>query len=123
MKKVFLMRIKEIIRKNTWFFIPYLVILLLVAIPLVVYPKTSLHLFINSCHSSFWDFFFKYITNLGDGFFGVTVGVLFLLISFRKSFFILATYAGSGIFVQSSPNNHGAGGGDFFRNLQASKVF
>ncbi len=94
------MWLKEIIRKNTWFFIPYLVILLLVTIPLAVYPKASLHLFINSCHSSFWDIFFKYITNFGDGFFGVTVGVLFLLISFRKSFFILATYAGSGIFVQ-----------------------
>lgn len=40
--------------------------------------KFPLHLLINTYHSTFWDYFFKYITYLGDGItFGIAVVFIF----------------------------------------------
>ncbi len=46
-----------------------------------LFNKLSLHLYLNQFHTSFFDFFFKYTTHLGDG---IMFGVLILIFFFVK---------------------------------------
>ncbi|MBN2612247.1 MAG: phosphatase PAP2 family protein [Bacteroidales bacterium] len=92
--------LKDIFNRNRFFFVPFFITFIFLAFPLVLFDKHSLHLFINKYHCVFTDYFFKYITNLGDGLFAAGVGVLYLLVSFRKSFFILSSYLMGGLVVQ-----------------------
>jgi membrane-associated phospholipid phosphatase len=69
-------------------------------IVLASYSKADIHLFINSLNSNFADIFFKYITNVGDGFFVIVIAVLLLMYKIRLSINIAGTYAISGLFAQ-----------------------
>jgi len=55
------------VKKNSAFFVPYFIFLLLGGIILIVKSETSIELFINSYHSPATDFFFKYWTLIGLG--------------------------------------------------------
>lgn len=60
------------------FFFGTIALLLIIAgVILFSNDKTSIHLAINSLHSASFDFFFKYFTYVGDGFF-VAFGILVL---------------------------------------------
>ncbi|MBN2214058.1 MAG: phosphatase PAP2 family protein [Bacteroidales bacterium] len=91
---------KKLFNQNLYFFIPWFIFLIILLLPLILESKTAVHIFINNHHSSVSDGFFKYITHLGGGLFAVIITVLFLLVSLRKSLFILLTYIGGGLFVQ-----------------------
>ena len=94
------MTVRAVFYKNRYFFIPYATCLLVALMLLLIYSKSAIHLFINSHYTTVADFLFRYLTTLGSGLFGAGVGIVFLLVSFRKSLFIFLTWAGSGIFVQ-----------------------
>ncbi|CAL2082792.1 acidPPc domain-containing protein [Tenacibaculum sp. 190524A05c] len=73
----------NMIRKEI--FIAYIIFSVLSIILLSVYTKGDLHLILNQYNSSFFDWFFKYTTHLGDGvMFGVLV-VIFFFINKRMS--------------------------------------
>lgn len=91
---------KNILRDNIAFLVPYLVLLLLVLPFLVIFPKGDIHLWINSYNSNLSDLFFRIVTFMGDGVFVCLAGLIFLLISFRNSFQILSSYLFSGLIVQ-----------------------
>lgn len=91
---------KNILRDNIAFLVPYLALLLSVLPFLLVFPKGDIHLWMNSYNSNFSDFFFRIITFMGDGVFVCMAGVLFLFISFRSSVLILSSYLFSGLIVQ-----------------------
>ncbi|MFI0490795.1 phosphatase PAP2 family protein [Flavobacterium sp.] len=68
---------------------------------LLVYGKKPLHLFVNQFHSPFWDTFFKYFTNVGDGLFaGLILFILLFFINIRNVFIGLATFLISGFISQ-----------------------
>ncbi len=46
------------------------------------------------------DFFFKYLTHLGDGFAYLTVILTMLFFSIRKAMFLLGSFLGSGLIAQ-----------------------
>jgi membrane-associated phospholipid phosphatase len=94
------MSLKELIRRNLYFLVPWLALLIISLFPLVLTSRISVQVFINRHHSDISDGFIKYITHLGDGLFAAIISILFLLISFRKALFIFLTYAGGGLFVQ-----------------------
>ncbi len=72
-----------------------------IAIIIVLFfSKAEIHLFSNQFHSPFFDGFFKNITFLGDGVIIVIVAVVLALFRVRYGVFVLATYLGSGVFVQ-----------------------
>ncbi len=90
----------ELIKKNSLFFILFTVFILIISPFLMIFTKSEIHLFLNRFHSSFLDLFFKTITYLGDGAIMIIIGIILAFFSFRKSFYIIATYLGTGMVVQ-----------------------
>lgn len=70
-----------ILKNNRYFLIPYLIFLIIGAIILILYPKASLHLFINKYHNSFSDTFFKYATYVSEG---LIVSMIILALAYYK---------------------------------------
>lgn len=83
---------KQILKENRWFIIPYLIFLVLAVILLVTFSKTELHILSNKANSPFFDFFFKYATYLGDG---TMIALLFIILLFVRYRFAFAFLAGS----------------------------
>lgn len=81
---------KEVIKQNRYFLIPYVSFLLAGVIALIISnSKADLHITINRYHNSFFDTFFYYATFLGDGITATLVAVMLLVVKFR-SFFVVA---------------------------------
>ncbi len=87
------------IKNNLYFLLPYLFIALGIIIILFIYPKDELHIAVNRYHNSLFDYFFKYITHLGHGYFVAAVGIVMLLYRYRASLQILISGAITGIIV------------------------
>ncbi len=88
------------IKKNTFFIVPFIIIIIFVSIILVVFRKSDIHKYLNQLHNGLFDFVFRYITYLGDGFFVILVCIVLFVFSFRNAFYFLATYLSTGILVQ-----------------------
>lgn len=82
----------QLIRKNRYFFIPYLAALITCGLLLAMYSKTELHIFSNRANSPTFDIFFKHLTNLGDG---AMIALLFIALLFVKYRFAFAFLFGS----------------------------
>ena len=74
---------KDLIRKNRWFLIPYSVLLTASIALLIVFSKPELHIAANKANSPFFDTFFKYATLLGDGTLIAVLTIILLFVSFR----------------------------------------
>jgi len=81
---------KQLIKENKYFLIPYSVTLLICGILLNIYTKPELHILLNKLHSSFFDFFFKYATNLGDGAMIAFIFFVLIFVKYRYAFAFLA---------------------------------
>lgn len=90
----------NLLKINKAFLLPFCIFLLVLLPVLFVLPKGSIHLYINSLHAPTYDFIFKYLTFLGDGWMPVILSVVFLFISIRKSVFFLLSGLLAGIFAQ-----------------------
>jgi membrane-associated phospholipid phosphatase len=90
----------SLLKTNKAFVLPYFVFLLVLIPVLFIFPKGSIHLYLNSLHNPVYDYFFKYITHLGDGWMPVILAVIFLFISLRKSVVILSSGLLAGILAQ-----------------------
>ena len=69
--------------KNSAFLIPYVLFLIAGSILFGLYSKAEIHLMLNSRHNAFGDFFFPYITYLGDGVTVIAAVMLLLLVRYR----------------------------------------
>lgn len=94
------MSLKEVIKRNLYFFVPYFIFLMILLPPLILVSKTDILIYVNQHCKPALDDALRYLTNLGDGIPALIVAVLFLLVSFRKSLFIFLTFIGGGLFVQ-----------------------
>ena len=65
---------KNLTKATEFFFIPYILILAPSTYALLIWSKAEIHLWMNQYHSVFFDQFFKYLTNLGDGMTPVIIG-------------------------------------------------
>jgi membrane-associated phospholipid phosphatase len=90
----------NILRNNKLLFVAYTVLLVAGLIPVLLYTKTDVHLFINQFHSAFWDLFFKYFTNLGSGITAIIVCIILLFIRIRYALIMVASWASTGIVIQ-----------------------
>lgn len=95
---------KELSLKNRYFLVPYFLFLLVLGCLLFLETKTNIHLYINSYHHPIFDFFFKYITFLGDGVFTISICVILLFINRIYSLFIIVPYLLSSTIVQIIKN-------------------
>jgi len=83
---------KQLLKENRSFIFPYLIFLLAAICLLIIYTKPELHIFSNQLNSPFFDIFFKYATNLGDG---VVIAFLFIVLLAIKYRYALAFLSGS----------------------------
>jgi membrane-associated phospholipid phosphatase len=90
----------EIIRKNRFFTVPYLIFILIATFCLVFFSKDRIHIYLNQINSSFADVFFKYVTYLGNGFTVAVFIVLLLFIKYRYFLIMLGNVFITTVVVQ-----------------------
>ena len=76
---------KQVFQKNLPFFIPYILVWLVVLIIVLTTTKLEQMQWINSHNDSLKDWFFYGATQMGEGWFWVVIIILFLFISFEKA--------------------------------------
>jgi membrane-associated phospholipid phosphatase len=77
-----------LLKKNAFFFLPYLIFLCLGGIVLTLHSTTDIHLFINAHHSPAADFFFTYCTDIGLGI--MIIPLLFILAFVRFRYMVIS---------------------------------
>ncbi len=92
--------LSKTLRNNTFFYIPYLILLLALIPILILYPKPDIHLYINRLNSDFSDWLFRHITFLGDGLFIIVPALVLLFFSLRHFVFLVVSYFSTGLFAQ-----------------------
>jgi len=81
---------RQLLKTNRYFLVPYLFTLLICGILLIVFSKPELHILSNKANSVFFDSFFKYATNLGDGAMIAILTVILLFIRYRFAIVFLS---------------------------------
>ncbi len=81
---------KQLLKENRYFLIPYLFTLTICAILLLSFSKTELHIFSNKANFIFLDYLFKYATNLGDGAMIAILTIVLLFIRYRYAIIFLS---------------------------------
>ncbi len=87
------MRMKNILKNNRWFLIPYLLILAICICFLCSNSKESIHLAINQHYSNFGDVFFRYLTYCGEFTVIGPVCLLLIFFSYRNALITAAATA------------------------------
>ncbi len=80
------MNATKVIQKNKAFLIPVLIFILTGIVFLSLYSKAQIHLTQNSWHGPISDYFFKYLTHLGDGLVFAPLALFLALIKWRYFF-------------------------------------
>jgi membrane-associated phospholipid phosphatase len=91
---------KKILRDNSVFLVPYIVILAAVFPYFILYSKSDIHLWLNGHNSTYADKIFPVITFLGDGLFVCAAAMVLLFVSFKSAMQVFSSYLLSGFFVQ-----------------------
>jgi membrane-associated phospholipid phosphatase len=91
---------KDFIRKNSYFLIPWVAVLLSLLPVLLCISKARTHLFINQWHNGAFDYFFRNITFLGDGVVIAILVLIYLFISYRQALCIAASGIIASIIAQ-----------------------
>lgn len=90
----------KLIKTHRNFFLLFFLWLIMGFVLMITIDKVSLQKLLNEKHFLVADYFFKYLTFLGDGGFIVLIAVLSLFRSFRFFLFILFAYLSSGLITQ-----------------------
>jgi membrane-associated phospholipid phosphatase len=93
------------LKAHAYFLVSYTVLLLLAGVLQIIYRQPTIISWVNQRYSVMADWFFQYATFLGDGRFCVSIGLLFLGWSYRKSILILSTFVVSGLLSQLLKNS------------------
>lgn len=80
---------KQLLKENRNFLVPYLATLTICSLLLVFISKPELHILSNKANSQFFDFLFKYITHLGDGTMIAVLTLAFLFVKYRYAIIFL----------------------------------
>ena len=79
---------KQFIKGNGWFLLPYFLFLIAGLVLILVDSKAEKHLEFNTFHNPFFDTFFSYFTYLGDGLVAVLVTIVLLTVKYRYALLI-----------------------------------
>lgn len=91
---------RKLFQENRLFIIGYLLILISAFLLKLIFSKEEIFLYINAHYSTFGDFFFQYITHVGDGIFVILFTLILLGFSYRQSVLSFAIYIISSQLVQ-----------------------
>lgn len=90
----------ELLRKNRFFFIPYVLALIVVGVLQLIYTQEQLMQWINFRNDPVADVLFPYITYLGDGIVYVLLGLALLFYNRRVGLMALASFALSSLMSE-----------------------
>lgn len=82
----------SLLKKNSAYFIPYLLFVLSGIICIMLWSKIDISLFINGHHSPASDFFFSYWTNVGLGYLIIPVLIVLAFVSLRGMIMAATAY-------------------------------
>ncbi|HVA97256.1 MAG TPA: phosphatase PAP2 family protein [Bacteroidia bacterium] len=91
---------KSIIKKNTFFLLPYLLFLIIGGFFLTHFSKSTIHLYINQFHCSVGDQVAPFITNFGS-YFAFLILISLLFYNYRFSIIVIGAFLISSIFTQT----------------------
>ena len=91
--------LKNFLNKNKPFLLPYCLLGLTALIALVKHGKFDLQLLLNQYNNPFFDRFFAFFTHLGEAFSLLSVLLICLCISFKKTVQYVSSYALGGILI------------------------
>ncbi|SFD14774.1 Membrane-associated phospholipid phosphatase [Spirosoma endophyticum] len=83
----------ELLQKNRFFYFPYILVMVVVAVIQINYTQGELMLWVNSRNSLVADLIFPYVTYLGDGAFYVVVSLILMIYNWRVGLMGLASFA------------------------------
>ena len=83
----------KLLRKNHFFFLPYVIALIVVGVLQFLYTQEQLMQWVNFRNGSIADLLFPYITYLGDGIFYIFVCFILLIYNRRIGLMALASFA------------------------------
>lgn len=86
--------------RNKWFYIPYFILIGICGFSLIHFSKGEIHLWLNRFNSDFFDVFFKYLTNLGDGICLPAFLLIMIWYRFRNGLYLVVVFLLSGLLVQ-----------------------
>lgn len=90
---------KKQFKENRYFLIPYILLFLFSVILMLIYSKTELHIASNKANNPLLDFFFKYATNLGNGWIIAILFICLLMIKYRYAFVFLTGSLATALIV------------------------
>jgi len=89
------------LRLNPWYYVPYALVLLVAGICLLLYPKGTFLLWVNSHHTEWLDVFFLTTNTLGEELFAlVVVGGLMIFSSYATGLTAALSWLIAGTFTQ-----------------------
>ncbi len=82
----------KLLRQNIFFLVPVLIFIITGIVFLILFPKDIIHLTQNGWYNASLDYYFKYVTHLGDGiaFLGIGVTLMFVKWRYVMGFIIMA---------------------------------
>lgn len=97
--------ITDFIKKNQYFFLPIVIFYVFAIYRIMMFSKIDNHLFFNRwVGNPYVDWFFKYLTHFGDGWFLIFIVFLLLFQNIRKALILLISYAIAGGLVSVLKN-------------------
>ena len=90
----------EILKKYSFFWIPYGIFLLVAGLILLIFSKAEIHLYINQHYTSWADLMMRTLTYLGDGAAPFVLALVFVFLNVRKALLIAVFPTIAGLFVQ-----------------------
>lgn len=91
---------KNFIKHNWYIFLLYIITLALIAPILLHYDKVQIHKLINAhVGNVFFDNFFKYITDFGDGIFAIILILIIGYYNVKNAAYILSSYVLASLFT------------------------
>lgn len=88
------------LQRTKAFSIPLLVLVGILSVLLIFFNEVEIELWVNSHNSAPLDFFFRYITYLGDGVFAVIISLIFMAFNIKRGLLLLIAFIISGLFIQ-----------------------
>jgi len=96
---------KHFFQDNKTFIISSLTGILVLSYFLMFYSKTELHIAVNEQHTPYFDFFFKYLTHLGDALVTYILVVILLFEKYRLALLLMVSNLIETVFVQGIKNS------------------
>src|SRR4051812_15775151 len=94
------LRIKDILYRVRFFFIPYLILIGACLLIKLLYTREDIYFAVNAIHNTGADIIMPYITILGAGLTIVILSIIIALYNYRKGFLLLTSYGITALLAQ-----------------------